>query len=224
MTPANAVDITRTLLEAGAEVDATAGMYGGHYATMSMLVSSAHPAKAGLQPALAELLLDFGAAIEGLGSELWKSPLMTALAFGYRETAEALVRRGARIRTVAAAAGLGRLDDAIRLLPEAEPLDRHRALALAAQLGHAEIVRLLLEAGEDPNRYNPDGNHGHSTPLHQAAFAGHDNVVRLLVERGARLDIRDTVWHGTPLGWALHSGKPTQLAIAGYLREHGATD
>jgi ankyrin repeat protein len=224
MTPANAVEITRTLLEAGAEVDATAGMYGGQYATMSMLVSSAHPAKAGLQPALAELLLDFGAAIEGLGSELWKSPLMTALAFGYRDTAEALVRRGARIRTVAAAAGLGRLDDAIRLVPEAEPLDRHRALALAAQLGHAEIVRLLLEAGEDPNRYNPDGNHAHSTPLHQAAFAGHDNVVRLLVERGARLDIRDTVWHGTPLGWALHSGKPKQLAIAGYLREHGGTD
>ena len=223
-TPANAVEIARTLLEAGAEVDATAGMYGGQYATMSMLVSSAHPAKAGLQPALAELLLDFGAAIEGLGSELWKSPLMTALAFGYQDTAEMLVRRGAPIRTVAAAAGLGRLDDAIRLLPEAEPLDRHRALALAAQLGHAEIVRRLLEAGEDPNRYNPDGNHGHSTPLHQAAFAGHDDVVHLLVERGARLDIRDTVWHGTPLGWALHSGKPKQLAIAAYLREHGASD
>jgi ankyrin repeat protein len=223
-TPGNAVEIARALLEAGAEVDATAGMYGGDYATMSMLVSSAHPAEAGLQPALAELLLDFGAAIEGLGSELWKSPLMTALAFGYRDTAEALVRRGARIRTVAAAAGLGRLDDAIRLLPEADPLDRHRAMALAAQLGHVEIVRLLLDAGEDPNRYNPDGNHGHSTPLHQAAFAGHENVVRLLVERGAKLDIRDTVWHGTPLGWALHSGKPKQLAIAAYLREHGASD
>ena len=82
----------------------------------------------------------------------------------------------------------------------------------------------MLEAGEDPNRYNPDGNHGHSTPLHQAAFAGHETVVRLLVERGARLDIRDTVWHGTPLGWALHSAKPKQLAIAAYLREHGATD
>jgi ankyrin repeat protein len=91
-------------------------------------------------------------------------------------------------------------------------------------MGHAEIVRLLLDAGEDPNRYNPDGNHGHSTPLHQAAFAGHEGVVRLLVERGARLDIRDTVWHGTPLGWALHSGKPKPLAIAAYLREHGATD
>jgi len=125
---------------------------------------------------------------------------------------------------VAAAAGLGRLADATRLLPEADALDRHRALALAAQHGHVEIVRLLLDAGEDMNRYNPEGNHGHSTPLHQAAFAGHESVVRLLVERGARLDIRDTVWHATPLGWALYSGKPTQLAIAAFLREHGATD
>ena len=171
---------------------------------------------------LAEILLDFGAAIEGRGSEQWKSPLMTALAFGYQDTAEALVRRGARIPTLAAAAGLGRLADAMRLLPEADALDRHRALALAAQHGHVEIVRLLLDAGEDPNRYNPEGNHGHSTPLHQATWAGHDGVVRLLVERGARLDIEDTVWHGTALGWALHSGQPSQLAIADYLREHGA--
>ena len=221
-TPKNAVEIGRTLLEAGAEVDATAGMYGGQYTTMSMLVSSAHPAIAGLQAPLAELLLDSGAAIEGRGSELWKSPLMTALAFGYLDTAAALVRRGARIPTLAAAAGLGRLADAIRLLPQADALDRHRAIALAAQHGHVEIVRLLLDAGEDPNRYNPEGNHGHSTPLHQAAFAGHEDVVRLLVEHGAKLDIRDTVWHGTPLGWALHSGKPKQLAIAAYLREHGA--
>jgi len=30
-------------------------------------------------------------------------------------------------------------------------------------------------------------------------------------ERGARLDVRDTVWHGTPLGWARQSGG-TQMA------------
>jgi ankyrin repeat protein len=90
---------------------------------------------------------------------------------------------------------------------------------LAAQLGQVEIVRLLLEAGEDPNRYNPQGNHGHSTPLHQAALAGHEAVVRLLVERGARLDIRDTIYNGTALGWALHADR---AQIAEYLREHGS--
>ena len=59
---------------------------------------------------------------------------------------------------------------------------RHRALALAAQFGHTDTVRMLLDAGEEPSRYNPIGCHAHSTPLHQAALAGHIEVVRLLVE------------------------------------------
>jgi ankyrin repeat protein len=214
-TPGNAVEIAATLLEAGAEVDALAAMYGGQCATMSMLVSSCHPAKAGVQVALVETLLDFGAALEARGSGNWTSPLLTALAFGYLDAAEALVRRGAQVDNIAAAAGLGRHADAARLLATANSESRHRALALAAQHGHVDIVRLLLDAGEDPNRYNPDGNHAHSTPLHQAALAGNDAVVRLLVERGARLDIRDTIYQGTPLGWAIHAGK---TGVESYLR------
>ncbi|MGH6804872.1 MAG: ankyrin repeat domain-containing protein, partial [Methyloceanibacter sp.] len=206
-------------LQAGAKVDALAGMYGGHCTTMSLLVSSCHPAKAGVQVALLETLLDFGASIEGRGSGQWRSPLMTALAFGYRSAAEALARRGARVDNIAAAAGLGRLADARQLLATADGESRRRALALAAQHGHVDIVRLLLDAGEDPSRYNPDGNHSHSTPLHQAVLAGHDAVVRLLVERGARLDIKDTIYQGTPLGWAIYAG---QIEIEKYLRAHGA--
>jgi len=135
------------------------------------------------------------------------------------DAAEALVRRGARVENIAAAPGLGRLADAARLLATADPESRHRALALAAQHGHVEVVRLLLDAGEDPNRYNPEGNHSHSTPLHQAALAGHEAVVRLLVERGARLDIKDTIYQGTPLGWAIYA---RQTGIESYLHAHGA--
>ena len=214
-TPGNAVDVAKLLLDAGAEVDALAWMYGGQHTAMSMLVSSCHPAKAGVQVALVETLLDFGAAVEGRGSGDWVSPLMTALAFGYRDAAEALVRRGARVDTLAAAAGLGRLADARRFLAAAGSEDRHRALALAAQHGHLEIVRLLLDAGEDPNRYNPKRNHGHSTPLHQAVWSGYDAVAKLLVERGARLDMRDTIHDGTPLDWAEYG---VRKEIAEYLR------
>jgi ankyrin repeat protein len=218
-TPKNAVEVAETLLKAGAEVDALADMYGGQWTTMTLLVSSCHPAEAGVQVALVDTLLDFGAAIDGRGFGQGGSPLLMALGFGYRSAAEALVRRGARVDNIAAAAGLGRLADARQLLAAASSEHRHRALALAAQHGHVEIVRLLLDTGEDPNRYNPKGNHGHSTPLHQAVLAGHDAVVRLLVDRGARLDIKDTIYQGTPLGWARYAG---QTQIEKYLRAHGA--
>ncbi|HXD73003.1 MAG TPA: ankyrin repeat domain-containing protein [Vicinamibacterales bacterium] len=218
-TPANAVEIMTMLLRAGAEVDALADMYEGQYPALPMLVSSGFPAKAGLQIPLAGTLIDYGADIDGAGSGGWRSPLMTALAFGYTETAEALARRGARVDTVAAAAGLGRAADVRRLLPGSTPEDRHRAVALSAQHGRLEIMRTLLDAGEDPSRYNPPTNHSHSTPLHQAVISGRDAIVRLLVERGARLDIRDTIYNGTPLGWAEYCNQPE---IAAWLRTQGA--
>ena len=217
-TPNNAVEIATMLLKAGAEVDALADMYQAKSPTLPMLVSSGIPARAGLQIPLAELLLDFGADVEGAGDGAWKSPLMTALAFGYSKTAEALARRGARVETVAAAAGLGRVDDVRRLLPASTAEDRHRAVALSAQHGRVEILRMLLDAGEDPSRYNPPTHHSHSTPLHQAVLSGRNAVVRLLVERGARLDIRDTIYNGTPLVWAEYSN---QSEIATYLRTQG---
>src|SRR4029077_16394905 len=122
-TPANAVEIARALLTAGAEPDALADMYGAPCTTMSMLVSSSHPAEAGLQVALAELLLDFGAAIEGRGGGKWERPLFTALAFGMGDVAKLLTERGARI-DLAAASGLGLVGEAARLVSSADEADR----------------------------------------------------------------------------------------------------
>jgi ankyrin repeat protein len=217
-TPPNAVAVATLLLDAGAEPDALADMYDAKCTTMSMLVSSAHPARAGLQAALATTLLDRGAALEGPGTN-WQSPVLTALAFGYTKTAAALAGRGVNIDTLPIAAGLGRVDDVRRLLPDADGAARQAALALAAQHGHPEVVALLLDAGEDPNRYNPRGFHAHSTPLHQAVWARHLDVVRLLLDRGARLDIPDTIYNATPLRWAVYGQR---TGIEKYLRDRGA--
>jgi ankyrin repeat protein len=197
--PANIVEVAKLILDAGARDDrATVDE------TLGLVCSGRVPRECGVQIPLIDLLCDYGAdPNRGMPG-----------AHGEFEAAGALLRRGARVDLPVAAA-LGRVEDARRLLPNASPEDRHRALALSAQFGRTEILRMLLDSGEDPNRYNPPGTHGHSTPLHQAAFAGHEEAVRLLVERGARLDLKDTLWQGTPEGWASYGGK---TEVANYLR------
>jgi hypothetical protein len=218
-SPQNAAEVAKVLLEAGADPDALAALYGGQCTTMALVVSSTPPERAGVQVALVETLIDHGASITPKGEGEWVSPVETALVFGKQDAAQALVKRGARVETLAAAAGLGDLGEVRRMLPDANDIDRRRALALAAQLGQTEVVRVLLDAGADPNRFNPPGTHSHSPPIHQAIAAGHLDVVKLLVDRGARLDIKDTIYQGTPLGWAHYCDQPH---IAAFLREKGA--
>lgn len=198
---ANIVELTKVILDAGAKRDQAA-----LNETLGLVCSGRVPRECGAQLPLIALLCKYGADPN--------SAILAALAHGEFEAASALIGCGARIE-MPVAAGLGRGDDSRRLIASANADDRHRAFALAAQFGHTAIVKLLLDSGEDPNRYNPVGFHSHSTPLHQAAAAGHWEVVRLLVERGARLDAKDTMWQATPAGWARHAGRTD---IEEYLR------
>ncbi len=197
--PGNIIAITKGILDAGAE-QATLNE------TLMLVCSGRVPRECRVQLPLIDLLCDQGADPS--------SAMRAALGNGEFEAVNALIQRGVRIDLPLAAA-LGRSEDVPRLLPGADPDDRHRALALASQFGHLEIVCALLDAGEDPDRYNPVGTHSHSTPMHQAALAGHGPVVRLLVERGARVDMKDILWQGTPADWAEHAGN-TELEA--YLR------
>ena len=216
-TPPNAVEVTNLLLEAGSDPNALAAMYESECAALFMLVSSTPPHEAGLQLALAHTLLDHGADPMGSpGRGTRQSAVLTALIFGFPDTAEGLVERLGRPLSLTEAAGLGRADEVRRALPHADAQERHAALALSAQQGRPEVVRLLLQAGEDPSRLNPPGFHAHATPLHQAALRGDVDVVRALVEAGARLDLRDTIYEATPLEWAQYARRDE---VAEYLRE-----
>jgi len=197
--PKNIVAVTRIILDAGTTQSAL-------NETLMLVASSEVAHKCGVQRDLIDLLCDYGADPN--------SATRTAAVYGEFDAVHALIRRGARV-DLAIAAALGRAEDARRLLPIADVEDRHWALALASQFSHVEVVRMLLDAGENPNRYNPVGGHCHSTPLHQAAWAGNLDVVRLLVERGAKLDWRDTLWHGTPADWARYHGRSE---VEAYLR------
>ena len=197
--PKNIVEVAKVILDAGVEQSAL-------NETLGLVVTGRVPRECHAQRALIDLLCDSGADAN--------SALHGALLHGEMEAAEALIERGARIDLPAAAA-LGRLEDFRRLLPAAGSEERHLALAMATQVNQVEVVRALLDAGEDPNRYNPVGAHSHGTPLHHAAAGGYDELVRLLVDRGARLDLKDVLWHGTPADWARHEGK---AEIEAYLR------
>jgi ankyrin repeat protein len=69
------------------------------------------------------------------------------------------------------------------LLPEtrAETVDNVPPLVAAAWQGNAPMVRLLLDAGADPNASADDA----LTPLYAAAVWGYDDVVQLLIDHGA---------------------------------------
>lgn len=203
--PATIVEATRVILDAGPSQSAKDETL--------MLVSTGSVAReARLQVPLIDLLCDYRADPD--------SAIEAAALHGESEAVNALIRRGAQVDLPVAAA-LGRIEDARELLSGASGKDRHLALALAADFGHVEVVRLLLDAGENPNRYNPVGGHSHTTPLHQAAGRGHDEVVRLLVERGARLDGKDILWRATPADWARHAGRTEMEA---YLRRKMETE
>lgn len=230
-TPPDAVAIATRLLDAGAEVDALADTYSrdAYQTTMNLLVSSAHPADAGLQPALVELLLDRGAAIDGPGND--SSPIMTALAFGYPRAAETLMRRGARISNVAIAASLGRLDLVRELVVDRNTLSRHeplrvpywvhipedapgqiaRAMVVACRFQQPDVALFLIELGVDVS----SADHDNMTALHWASATGLLDVVQVLIDRGAPLEVRNT-WGGTVLDSTVYFAMNQPVAGADY--------
>jgi hypothetical protein len=225
-TPPNAVTIAKVLFDAGAEADALAHAYGGHCTTMGLLVSSVHPARAGVQVALVETLLDHGAAINGPEDD--GSPLATSLAFHYPDAAAALAKRHARIDHVAVAAALGREDLVRRLITDGghpkpltssavaqwarPPKDQaaHRELALVwgAEYGRTEIVNLLLQNGVDVTAKD----HRAFSALHSAAFYGHVETVEALLKWNAPLETKNS-YGGTVLSSTIWASVHGTLAV-----------
>ncbi|XP_044260278.1 ankyrin repeat domain-containing protein 50 isoform X3 [Tribolium madens] len=88
------------------------------------------------------------------------------------------------------------------------------ALHVAARLGQAQVVKVLLEAGANADQANVDG----WTPLRAAAWGGHTEVVELLVDHGCALDSVDAE-NRTALRAAAWSGHEEIVKI---LLQHGA--
>lgn len=196
--PATAVEVLRTLLDAGADPDAVCQSYGGGSGTtpLCLLVSSAGPAAAGTQAGLVEALCHGGASVNGIDDD--GLPLWTAITFGYTAAVEALARSGARIDNLCFAAALGDLhlvESAFgpdgRLRPDSKPVGGigatgpalrqdqlvDYALIWAAAHGRLAVVEFLLTKNPDLTVTEPRFR---SSALSAARYHGRDQVVALL--------------------------------------------
>jgi hypothetical protein len=190
-TPRNAVQLLRLLLELGADPDATCDTYGGGSAQtpMCLLVSSTHPAQAGVQADLVNELCRGGANPDGLDDD--SLPLWTAITWGYPPAAEMLARCGARVDNVVLAAGVGDLRLVRRYVHERGtpvrmgalgPILEARnligyALIYAAGLAREDVVRLLLHHDPDLSLAEPVFG---ATALGAARYHGHTAIEALL--------------------------------------------
>jgi ankyrin repeat protein len=202
-TPKNIVEITRMLLDAGADVDAESTAYGGHSTALGLAATSIHPAIAGVQNELMQLLLDRGATIDTWG----RGVVISCLRNGRGPAAEYLAKRGARL-DLEGAAGVGRLDVVKSffnadgsLKPTATQKQMADGFAWACGFGKTSVVDFLLQRGMDvAAKLEHHGQNG----LHGAAGGGYVDTVKLLLRRHAPVDTRDDSFGGTPVGWALY--------------------
>lgn len=198
-TPPNAVEVCKILLDAGADVNATAEMYGGGATTFGLVATSIWPAKTSVLIPLLELLLSAGASI---GTDERRA-VVGCLANGRPEAADALVRFGASL-DLEGAAGVGRLDEVKTYfnndgsLKDASLKEQmEKGFIWACEFGHTAVVKFLLDAGIHPDM-QVDGMAG----MHWAVLGAHLDMVELLINRGANLE-NENRFGGTVLEAAL---------------------
>jgi hypothetical protein len=167
----------------------------GGATTLELLVSSCHPADAGVQAELVEVLCDAGAKVDGIDDD--GAPLWTAIAFGYTRAVEALVRCGARVDNLVFAAVVGDMERVKEMLGEGgrPPPAVARSAQRIGVRGPALDPRHMLEYA-----------------LIHAGGHGRREVVELLLSKGPDLGVREPFHGGTAVGIAAYphpsAGRP----------------
>lgn len=201
VTPKNIVGVAEILLNAGADANASADMYGGGSTTLGLAATSIHPVRAGVQKPLMEVLLSRGADVGG------PEAVNSCLANGRLSAAELLAKHGAPL-DLEGACGVGRLDLVSEYFGADHSLtnggtveQRDRGFAWACEYGHTRVAEFLLDMGIAIGA--SIRNHG-QTGLHWAAHCAHIGTAKALIKRGAEVNATDATWGATPLSWALH--------------------
>ena len=220
---ANDLEITRLLLERGADVNR-----GNDYGWTKL-----HQAGYGNDVPLAQFLLDAGARTDLYARGDGGTPLITALFWGHREVAELLGLEPRNLRVAAALGCVEMIDELVGTpaagahrafyrphggfpawTPSADPQEiLDEALVWAAKADRVEAIDRLVELGA---RIEADPYRG--TPLSWAAANGRVAAVRRLVELGA--DVNQPTTFGGPD----HGEGVFALHLAAQAGQEGAVD
>ena len=153
------LDVARWLVEQGADVNAA-----DNYGTTALIVA----ATAGHHE-IVKLLLEHGADIHAR-DDSGGAPLVNAVYFGHTETVKLLLDHLTQGKALTL-----------------DKRDAEELLMLAAGLGHADIVRLMIGAGINVNGRGLKQR----TPLMAAAYFNRPEVAKVLLAQGADLLARD---------------------------------
>jgi len=166
-------------------------------------------------------LLEANPSLAGSKNERGQSALLLAAYHGRNEIRDLLIARGLdlELHEAAVTGHLGR----VKLLVEQDPSqaqsfspDGFPVIALAAFLGHLEVVEYLFSKGADVNASASNGS-GYNSMTASVAN-GHAKVVSWLLAHGANPNYRYGPGH-TPLLEAAANGR---LEIVKLLFDHGA--
>ncbi|XP_067003505.2 ankyrin repeat domain-containing protein 17 isoform X3 [Anabrus simplex] len=195
------VEVARLLLDSGAQVNMPTDSF---ESPLTLAACGGHVD-------LAMLLIERGANIEEVNDEGY-TPLMEAAREGHEEMVALLLSQGANINaqteetqetalTLACCGGFTDVADFLIKAGADIELGASTPLMEAAQEGHLELVKYLLEASADVHATTQTGD----TALTYACENGHTDVADLLLQYGADLE-HESEGGRTPLMKACRAG------------------